>query len=214
MACGDEPTTSRLCWCAWQGKHQDLQSLAHKQEAQHHETVAGLREEVRRGSVLQGQPHLDPSLPQLDVLTGQYTSLESAASATSRELEETQGRFAQLREEYQRLETSSSAVQDALQGAESSAQAMQAERDTLRCEVEQLRATATKLRQSVQDRKAEISGLVARELALQETVSARQTEVTELRSLLRDSEKQAADQKQALLDLQVRAAVCVQPALP
>ena len=91
---------------------------------------------------------------------------------------------------------------------------MQAERDTLRCEVEQLRATATKLRQSVQDRKAEISGLVARELALQETVSARQTEVTELRSLLRDSEKQAADQKQALLDLQVRAAVCVQPALP
>lgn len=210
---GDEPTTSRWCWCAWQGKHQDLQSLARKQEAQHNEAVAGLREEVRRGSVLGGPLHLDPSLPQLDVLTGQYTSLESAASATSRELEETQGRFAQLREEYQRLEKSSSAVQDALQCAESSAQAMQAERDTLRCEVEQLRATATKLRQSVQDRKTEISGLVARELALQETVSARQTEVTELRSLLRDSEKQAADQKQALLDLQVRAAVLVQPAL-
>lgn len=43
----------------------------------------------------------------------------------------------------------------------------------------------------------------AQELALQETVSARQTEVAQLRSLLREAQATAADQKQALLDLQV-----------
>ena len=210
---GDEPTTSR--WCVGVPGRASTKICSRWRASRRLSTTKPLPGSAKRcgAEACLGATPLDPSLPQLDVLTGQYTSLESAASATSRELEETQGRFAQLREEYQRLETSSSAVQDALQCAESSAQAMQAERDTLRCEVEQLRATATKLRQSVQDRKAEISGLVARELALQETVSARQTEVTELRSLLRDSEKQAADQKQALLDLQVRAAVLVQPAL-
>ena len=41
------------------------------------------------------------------------------------------------------------------------------------------------------------------ELALQETVAARQTEVAQLRSLLRESQATASDQKQALLDLQV-----------
>ena len=47
------------------------------------------------------------------------------------------------------------------------------------------------------------SAAAVQELALQETVAARQTEVAQLRSLLRESQATASDQKQALLDLQV-----------